>query len=368
MIVLELQLLPARQGDAIWIRWRDGRLVRQMIVDMGTGGVGADLRKRLAALPDDRRRFELLVITHIDADHIGGVLACLVDPRDAIPALAFDDVWFNGLDHLEAAARPRTLEEQGGVQGQRLMTWLEGQRWNAAFRGGRVCRAPRPRTVTLAGDLSLTVLGPTPQRLAELAPSWREEVRRALARRRAATGAGTLEALGRARPARPRLGSHADLAQLAARSTGGDDSKANGSSIVLLLQYRGRRILLAGDAFAQDIVAGIAALGETAPLRLDAFKLPHHGSRDNTTREMLDAVDCRLFLFSSDGTLFQHPHAEAVACVIAGAGRRRRPELGFNARSEYTGWWGDPVWQRRFRYTARFGDGDGLSVRFRPRR
>ena len=37
------------------------------------------LRARIAGLPAGERRFELLVVSHIDNDHIGGVLPMLED-------------------------------------------------------------------------------------------------------------------------------------------------------------------------------------------------------------------------------------------------------------------------------------------------
>lgn len=362
--MLELQLLPARQGDAIWIRWRDGEAIRQLIVDMGTEGVGKALRSKFEALPVRERAFELLVVTHIDADHIGGVLGCLVDaPR--LRGLRFHDIWFNGLDHLRPARRRHGLEAWGGAQGRRLMTWLAKQPWNHAFGGERICRDDTVQSCTLPGGLMLTVLGPTPRRLAALEPVWRRELQLATAKRREAEARSPgLEAWGRTQRTRPVLRDQAALERLASRVTGRDTSKANGSSIVLLLEHDGHRILLGGDAYAEDIVEGLACLC-SEPFPLDAFKLPHHGSGENTTGAMIDAVDCRRFLFSTDGTLFQHPHAEAVACVIEHGRRpRRNVELGFNERSPYNTWWDDARWKKQYRYRARYGGDEGLTLRF----
>ena len=357
--MLELRLLPARQGDAIWIRWQDGARVRQMMVDMGTPGTGRRLRDWLSPPDGAERAFELLVVTHIDADHIGGVLSCLVDepPLD----VAFADVWFNGLDHLD----PPALESFGGAQGKRLMDWLAGRRWNHAFGGRRITSEDAGAPVELPGGLVVTVLGPPAERLVALEPQWRRELAAALAKREAPPPrTGELEAFGRARPARPDL---PDLAALDARArlaSGGDGSKPNGSSIALLLEYGGRRVLLGADAYAGDLLATLQRLGGGAPVRLDAFKLPHHGSRENVTPALIEAVDCTRFLFSTDGTQFFHPDAEAVACVLNhGLPDRPEIELWFNQRSEFTGWWDDPAWQARFKYAPIYGGEDGLALR-----
>lgn len=354
--MLEVTLLPARQGDAIWVRWGTTALTHQMIVDMGTDGVGNVLRARLEALPAARRCFEMLVVTHIDSDHIGGVLSCLAEHEAELPALEIKDIWFNGLHHLKRPKKKPTLEEHGGEQGRRLTKWLQSQAWNKAFTGGRICLDPGPRTFKLEGELEVTLLGPPPDRLTELEPVWKAEIKEALRKRKEKKknkGSGGLEAMGKKKPAKPELSSEQDLAALAAGVSGKDPSKPNGSSIVLLLKHGTRKVLLTGDAYAHDLVAAIGAHGEV-PLVLDAMKLPHHGSRENTTKALIEAVDCPLFLFSTDGTQFFHPHAEAVACVIESA-RQRPAGLAFNCRSPYTEWWENGHWQSTFGYTARYG-------------
>src|ERR1043165_8888360 len=57
--VLEVQMLPARQGDAIWVRWLHDGVIRQLIVDMGTRETGGQFRQRLLDLPEGERTFEL---------------------------------------------------------------------------------------------------------------------------------------------------------------------------------------------------------------------------------------------------------------------------------------------------------------------
>ena len=111
MAELEVQFLPAREGDAIWIRWpadpqaEDSRS-HQMLIDMGVSQTGKDIAQRLLHAPEDQRTFELLVVTHVDRDHIAGVLSCVVDPDQRIPGLRSNDIWFNGRPHLSGDSVP----------------------------------------------------------------------------------------------------------------------------------------------------------------------------------------------------------------------------------------------------------------------
>jgi beta-lactamase superfamily II metal-dependent hydrolase len=139
-----------------------------------------------------------------------------------------------------------------------------------------------------------------------------------------------------------------------------DNSAANGSSIAFLLEYKDRRrILFTGDAHPSTLVESMSHL-RPEQLRLDAFKLPHHGSRGSVSADLVGMVTCDAFVFSSNGERFSHPHPEVVARVIEhGAGE---PTLCFNYRTKFTTPWSDH-WRR----TA-YPDGDhgGLVLELEP--
>ncbi len=365
--MLEIISLPARQGDALWIRWGSAAAPHQMFIDMGTEPVGKQIRARLEALPPDQRHFDLLVISHIDADHIGGVLTAVAEADEALEGLAFDDVWFNGWDHLHGKQVAPDIESMGGVQGERLSHWLRGQKWNVAFDHWPVQRDPDAdlQVVELHDGLRLTVLGPTPERMQKLIGKWQEEVLKALGKGTldAETVTPGIESMGSTWTGPPVLESLQDLEDLASTKSKHDRAPANGSSIALLLEYDGHAVLLAADAFADDLCEAIAVLSPDEPLVLDLCKLPHHGSRNNVHRALVEAVDCPAWLFSTDGTTFKHPDPEAVARVIhygnAGA------HLLFNATSEYNECWANEDWQQMFGYSADYAEGDGgITVRF----
>jgi glyoxylase-like metal-dependent hydrolase (beta-lactamase superfamily II) len=367
-VPLELRFLPASEGDAIWIRWGDA-LDHQLLIDMGKGTDGKAIRKRIEALEEAKRKFDLLVITHIDGDHIGGVLTGVAE-APALEGLSFADIWFNGWTHLRGGTVPKPgqgrLEPLGAAQGERLTSWLTGP-WNEAFGRGPVRRADPLQTIPVADGLTLTVLGPTAERLQQLKATWDIEVEIAIRRGTLAGPVGRLERLGRQRPARPTLATLADLEALANRYSPLDSSPSNGTSITLLLEWGGRRVLLTGDAFAPDVVEGVGLLDGPAPAAIDVFKLPHHGSEKNVTDALVRAVACPAWVFSTNGNTHYHPDAAAVARVV----RQKvdpRPALLFNVPSEFNGWWSDPDWKAGFDYSTETGtDEDGLTLSMQRR-
>jgi hypothetical protein len=348
--VLRIEMLPAAQGDALWIEYGDEAHPRRILIDGGTkSSWPLGLKARMEALPADQRKFELLIVTHIDADHIDGALALL---RDDNLGATFADVWFNGWRHL-----PDTpLESLGPVEGE-LLTQALGTRnipWNDAFGGRAVGVNPEgalPRK-EFADGLTLTVLSPYAQQLANLKPVWNKVVREAglepgqpAAETPTETPPAGLEHLGPdALPDVPTLGAvplHADTAE------------ANGSTIAVLLEHDGVSGVLCGDAFPGVVLTSVQRLLEERgadKLTTDAFKLPHHGSHANISKELLERIDTRRFLFSSNGAHTRHPHPESVARVLVTTAPNA--SLLFNYRTHFNEAWDAAELKGDFHYEA----------------
>ena len=91
-----IEMLPGGPGDCLWIEYGKPSAPRRILVDGGaSAGAQSALRKRIRDL-GAAARFELLIVTHIDDDHIDGILGLL---RDTTSQATFGEVWFNGLPH-----------------------------------------------------------------------------------------------------------------------------------------------------------------------------------------------------------------------------------------------------------------------------
>jgi hypothetical protein len=346
--VFEIEMLPARQGDALWLEYGDPAHPRRALIDAGTPETWDALRARIAALDPGDRHFELLIVSHIDKDHIGGVLPLL---EDTTLGVTFGDVWFNGFRHL-----PSTTEPMGPIEGERLTTLLvDGHHhWNHAFDEKAVV-VPGEGALPikqLDGGLQLTVLSPGAEQLAKLRPVWEPLVREhGLDPTVPATPPDPLP------PEIESLGTPS-VEELANKKFKADSAEANGSSIVVLAEFEGHRALLCADGFPVVIRAWVEGLLDGAErLPLDAFKLPHHGSRANINLELLRRVSAPLHLISSDGTATRHPNPEAIARTIV---TQDHPRLRFNYRTKFTEVWephgvGGFSWEAEFPETGKTG-------------
>ncbi|HEX4496997.1 MAG TPA: MBL fold metallo-hydrolase [Thermoanaerobaculia bacterium] len=352
--MLKLEMLAAGHGDCLWLEYGDPAHPRRVLIDGGTKSTYARaLRPKLGALSADQRRFELMVVTHIDADHIAGSLELLSDASaDFHPR----EIWFNGFRHLPDEA-PKTL---GPVQGELLTDRILASktRWNGAFDEAAVvvpAAGPLPR-VELEGGLALTLLSPTLDRLAALKPKWEDAVRKAGLdpERKAAEESVGPELLGGDGPP--------DVEALAQSPFSEDTAAPNGSSIALLAEFEGRRLLLAADAHPGVLKASLDRLAAGGKTRLDACKLSHHGSKANTSPALLRALDCPVYLFSTNGDYFKHPDREAVARVIKLGGLK--PSLHFNYRTDYNTRWDHQPLRDEYGYSTVFpaADETGLTL------
>lgn len=341
---ITIEALPAAYGDALLLTCPVADGSWRLLMDMGPDETWPLLQKRLASLPTDsqgRRHIDLAIISHIDHDHIGAARLLFADTA---LGLSFGDVWFNARRHLQAAAR-------GVAEGEALATILGAPErslpWNGAFGGGRVATAGQGGFVELPsapGYPKLTLLSPTPARLARLASVWDKELARLQQRE-----SNTLEQFQRGI-------TFPDLETLAALATTKDQALPNGSSIAILLEHRGASVLLAADAFPTVLDSALRAVAkhrnQRLPLAIDVFKLSHHGSRGNLVVELLKAVRANYYIVSTDNSRFGHPHDETLARVILHGGEQ--PTLCFNHATEYNLRWADPQLQEHYRYATLF--------------
>lgn len=347
--VFSIEMLPAENGDCLWIEYGDPDKPRRILIDCGAKSAAKPLGNRIRKLgTSGEAKFELFVLTHIDSDHITGVIPLFAD---ADVSRQFKDIWFNGWRQVSQFLSIR--------QGEEFSELLENPElklpWNRELTTeGAKYPAPivlpadgTPLTFQLTDGLSVTLLSPGAGQLKSLGRNWHKALLK-LKPEKAMLGR-------KAKPAPVTDFEAFDLEELANKVPKKDTSVPNGSSIALLLEFQGRSMLLTGDAHANVLARSISLLQkargkEGEKLKLDALKLSHHGSGNATTVELLDQLDCSRYLVSSNGNIFYHPDREAIARAILHGGKN--PTLCFNYRSDLNGLWDETVLKKRYKYKA----------------
>lgn len=341
--MFRVHMLPAKYGDALWVEYGEASKPRRIMIDAGTSGAFPKVRERLESLPADQREFELLVVTHIDIDHIGGIIPLL----DAAPSLGvtFREIWFNGYRHL--------TDILGAKDGERLTSRIleDGYAWNKRF-GERAIVVPDdgdlPRT-NVKG-LEITILSPGWAQLAKLEKEWDETIR----------AAGLEPGVGETVDPEELddLLGDLDVETLADSLFRQDTTAPNGSSIAFVASYGGTSVLFGADAFPSVLRSSLLRMTEKERDAIRVLKVSHHGSRKNLDNQLLDLLRCDTFLFSSNGARYKHPNPESIARVVRRGGAR----LKFNYASDFTKPWNDKDLKKKWDYTTEYGDEDGLTI------
>lgn len=338
--MIKLRMLPADDGDCLLLEYGDDSFTRRILIDGGRTTTYSRIKPMLATFGGF---VDLLVVTHVDQDHILGVLAMLED--EELP-VTFGDVWFNGFDHLVDSE----LEDFGPQDGEKLTTALGDLKlpWNGAFASRSV---EVGRALTWFDDGStMTVLSPDRAQLEALKTDWVKEC----AKNGLIPGK---DPVPEPEPAGFEPFGALDIDALAAKDFVADTSKTNRTSIGFLFEYDGTRLVFTGDADDKRLVTSLRGLAEAegGRLRIDALKVAHHGSDHNISSELLGILACPRYLISTSGARHSHPNDIAMARILKHGGARKEICFNYSSRAAL---WDVEALRDEFGYTVRSPEED----------
>lgn len=103
-----------------------------------------------------------------------------------------------------------------------------------------------------------------------------------------------------------------------------DKSYTNTSSIMVLAEAEGKKILLPGDGRGDHLIQGLQKtnlLDSKGELHVDILKLPHHGSLNNVSKEFFDKIIAQTYVISANGK-HGHPNFETLVYIVNSAKQR----------------------------------------------
>jgi hypothetical protein len=304
---------------------RQGSTPVRILIDGGSRGIYRRvLRPRLDQLRGHGRLdLRMVMVSHIDGDHISGVLDLLADLerlRDdgEEPFCRIRTLWHNSFEQLHggraAVAQSAAVGASlGGVAPAGLEATaaavVASVRQGAALRdaaqrlnvpinqgaGDDLVRAPETevRRLEIAPGLTFTILGPREAQLSRLDEEWRKAKER--------------------NPANPQ----AQAADYLNRTV------PNLSSMVVLVEAARPgsspiRVLLTGDAGGDHILESLAesGLGPDGRIHVDLLKVQHHGSNHSVTQDFFERVTADHYVISGNGR-HDIPHRDTLAWLSA---------------------------------------------------
>lgn len=351
-----IHLLPAAYGDSILVEYGEAA-PKYILIDGGPFYNDKELAPGLKRAAPHLKELELLVITHIDIDHIDGIVNMLNDPGLSVTV---KDIWFNGYKELEKATGVL-----GALQGEYISALIEEKKLphNIHFDGEPVMvkKYSDLPVIELEEGMKLTLLCPGKDALVKLEKVWKDELKKY------GTDADYLEKLEEDKRYQGRgwLGDE-PIETLQEAKVNPDTAAPNGSSIAFIATYKDKSCLLAGDANSDNLLKAIKPMLEASGeerLKLDAWKLSHHGSKKSNLDRLMERIECKKMLVSSNGAKFKHPDQECIAKLL----KHNSPgiEFYFNYNTEFNERWADIALQEEYQFKAFYpvdDDEPGITV------
>ena len=326
-----IQMLKADIGDAFIIKVKHGEESFTMVVD---GGPRRSMRTVVPAI-EALERIDMMVLTHYDSDHIGGILEYLTTNKEKVKSI--NKFWIN-CPHI----RVHIVSKVSASEMDTLKTFFEQLEAEGAEVDWRDEVLQGMRYTSPNGLVKLEVITPTPasRKLNEEAYDKDMEKRKISA-------------------ARVQKDFNTPLQELADRKTPSSRQVVNNASISFIMETPDCRILMLGDVQSGDVYKYLTELREGEKyskehkLKMDYVKVPHHGSRYNLTSELLDIIDCDNYLISTCGgeevaegkdTKYNHPDRMTIAKILLHDGRNKDNKINlyfnynngdFEARKTY---------------------------------
>jgi beta-lactamase superfamily II metal-dependent hydrolase len=316
-MLFSLEALKAEHGDCLLLHWGTAAAPRRLLIDGGPADVYREtLRPRLMQLrrrgpvgQSGRLALDAVAVSHAHPDHIVGVLELFRElRRDREEArnarFRVKRLWHNSWaklvdTDLRAEDVAAVAEEASALVATILRSVDRSNELAAAARaigitpnrafGGGVIQAGR--VVRLARGLSVNVIAPNAEQIAELRSKWRES----LATR--------------------------DTAELADFL---DRNVLNLASIVLVVSRGPKRMLLTGDARGDHIMRALHDAGvlTAASAHFDVLKVPHHGSDRNVTVDFFRRLPADHYVVSGNG---KHGNPELATLRMLAEARGAAP-------------------------------------------
>ena len=361
--------IPVDNGDCHFIRLIDGEDQYVIMVDCGSfnNPVQAYIERECG------KHIDILVVTHIDDDHIKGVITMLNKYKDD-DVFQIDKIWFNSYQSTgEEETRKLTPEETevilrlksglkhklkpytGEISTNQSMTLAETilslPKYEKAWNLRAITTSTPVQRLGRWGKISF--VSPSPERLKDLMKDYAKWIYEHLYRKLGANekyegSENIFEILVRYADVNKHILSEGQvsaaetlteyLLREKSKPSRLDDSPTNGSSIAFVWKKGRHRILMLGDAWADEVTRGLLKAFSKGryPLLFDFVKVSHHASAANTTSTLLDHIESKDW-FISGYTNSKKEHLKTVSRIILQpfiSNRVNMRNLHFNCKTD----------------------------------
>lgn len=349
--VIEVEVLPANEGDCFLITINNENI--HILIDGGTAETYRYyLKRRLLQLRSEGKVIDLLIVTHIDNDHIGGIIELLKENGSDIDSkiIRIKNIWHNSYRHLQFEKKGVLGKSEKSILNRIIAngeTYLNsslsqnspisamqgttlaglilqgGYCWNEQFDGKAVVN--KEISYLFGKECLISVLKPDFVDLENLGIEWKKDLRKSrfmfsfseddlfddafeyycrflqkdvdgcnemISYKNCYIDAMTIE----------------DIAREPIKE---DTSITNRSSIVVAISYENKKLLFLAD----NITTNITDWFSKENRKYSLVKLPHHGSSQNISDEFIKNIESDTYIISTNSKKYNHPDVETLSKI-----------------------------------------------------
>lgn len=365
---LYLEAFPAGYGDCFMIRSSSNGVKTNILID---GGFTYTFNSQLKPYIETKMKgedIELLVVTHIDADHIAGIIKFLEENKSQGFNININQIWHNSYRHLNFNRDPnlnitKSMEntnneikmevmnqeqfkenENGGEfisgnQGSSLARLIyEGKyNWNDSSNGQAISMENITNPIILKDNIRIILLSPDKNKLSNLKEEWLKELQsyslgdKIIDKNTEFDDALEFLLLKRKKTKNIQSGKFSAATNKSIKTllkefelSKEDDREANGSSIAFVMEVEilkeKKRMLFLGDSHPSLIIQSLEKYchdlkNSNGIYNFDLIKISHHGSEGNS-KDLLDYIDSDHYIISTNGKNYGHPDETTIAKII----------------------------------------------------
>lgn len=267
--MLEITSFKAFDGDCIYFRYGIADFTN-ILIDIGRSrNFKSALVPLFENLSDNGEKIDLLIITHIDADHIGSISKVITSQysNEVIKSVIFNTPYNKINDYSNDK-----------------ISFKQGKTAFEFFNSHKISLKSVSNSENIKLNIKsgyFTFLSPNKDGIIDLFNNWEENDK--ISARKSDW--------------------NENFEVLFDNKISEDNSVTNCSSIAFLFQYENYNVIFLGDSIPSIVTGALKNLGYSKlnPIKVDLVKVSHHGSKHNISIEFLDIINCNKFLISGNG-------------------------------------------------------------------
>lgn len=390
--MMSIKLFPAEYGDCIMLSIGKENQYNILIDGSLSKTYQKYIKSEIQHIKEKRQKIGLLVCTHMDNDHICGLIQVLKETNPDF----IDNVWYNGffqivnsrfysqkencftdrdnkiLDEIISQGVVSDSEQEIGInEGMSLGVLIEESKipLNLVVEGRAICSELVENRYEIATNIFITVLGPSKNNIIELEDHWKKDMVSRNYMFRVSDKIKLTEAfeyqIERIKSIYTnesfKICENEDLTKYIGDLSERDESIVNRSSISFILEYNKRKYLFLGDTVIDKTILKNIENVVGLEYRFSAIKLPHHGSRYNITHDFINRYSADEYYCLTNSIKYGHPDLEVLATILCKDSKFKK--LIFNYPIDKAYFLNKEEWKEKYNYEVIIGDGKNIVER-----